>query len=264
MREVQPMADDWGLLATESLPLLTHELREVARLSGLRAIHRQLFDGLHLSSARCVLEVGCGPWVWESLLRAQAPKDTLLVGIDPYLGFAHAAERPNVFVSDGHALPFDQRIFDAVYCSRVLTHIGPAEALIDEMVRVCRRGGMVGAFEWTFSHWEIEDDGGLVSDAVHHAIIDNHLRPDAGVELPDLLRAADLTGVMAVPYRERITDPYDSPLTLQLIERYTQLVIAQGLAPAADVAAWYSGILDRIDDGRFAFTRTGIAAWGKV
>ncbi len=261
---MQRVADEWGVVPEEDLPGLAHELREVARLPGMRAIHHQLFDGLNLHLDAAVLEVGCGPWLWGPMLRQYVGPTALLAGIDVYYGLVAAATEPNVCVADGRRLPFHPRSFDAVFCSRLLTHVGPTEVLIDEMMQVTRRGGMIGAFEWTFSQWEIEDDNGPISDAVHHALVDNHYRPDIGVELPDLLREMGLSGVTAIPYLERITDAYDSPLTLELIRRHVDLVLATGEFPAEDVEAWYSAIRQRAEEGRFALTRTGLASWGKV
>ncbi len=261
---MQRVADEWGVVPEEGLPRLAQELREVARLPGMRAIHHQMFDGLNLHPGASVLEVGCGPWLWGSMLRQYVGPAALLAGIDLYYGLVAGVDEPNVFVADARHLPFQSRSFDAVFCSRLLTHVGPTEVLIDEMMHVTRRGGMIGAFEWTFSQWEIEDDNGPISDAIHHALVDNHYRPAIGVELPDLLREMGLSGVTAIPYLERITDAYDSPLTLDLIRRHADLVIATGEFPAEDVEAWYSAILQRAAEGRFALTRTGLASWGIV
>lgn len=264
MKDVQPLADAWGSLTDESLPQLTHALRELNRLPGLRAIHKQLFDGLHLTPGARVLEVGCGPWVWERTLRSLVGDSGLLVGVDPYLGFLQMNEQGSLIGGDGRYLPFAQRSFDATFCSKVLTHVGPTEAFVNEMMRVTRRGGMLGAFEWTFSNWEIEDDGGEVSDAIHQSFVDVHLYPDIAIALPDLFRDLGLSGVIAVPYRERITNPFESSLTMAIIRRHAELVVTQQIVSQEAVNEWLETILERAEQGRFAFTRTGLAAWGKV
>lgn len=264
MIHVQPLADDWGRITPAEVPHLTWELREVARMPGLRAVHRQLFDGLRLKSARRVLEVGCGPWLWERTMRSFTGDETLLVGVDLVADFVNTSDAPHLLAGDGHSLPFRTRCFDAVFCSRLLTHIGPANHIIGEMIRVTRPGGMVGAFEWTFGQWEVDDDNGPISDAIHQAMQETHYRPQMGIELPDALREAGLAGVTVVPYRERITDAQAYPFVLPFIRRHVDVVIAQRRFRAEVVENWYERILDRVNQGRFGFTRTGMAAWGRA
>jgi SAM-dependent methyltransferase len=44
---------------------------------------------------------------------------------------------------DGHRLPFDDGSFDAVLCFETLEHVESPPVLLDELARVCRRGGAV-------------------------------------------------------------------------------------------------------------------------
>lgn len=264
MQDVQPLADDWGALTPAAIPALSHALRELARLPGIQAIHKHLFDGLNLTTGSKVLELGAGPWLWERALRARVGATGLLVGLDLYPDFLAPVNAPNLLAADARSLPFSGRSFDAIFCSRLLTHVGPTETIIHEMQRATRRGGMIGAFEWSFSNWEIEDDNGRVSDAVHQSLLDAHHRPDVAVELPDIFRDLGLSGVVALPYRERITAAWELPLTMAVIRRHVDLVVAHGrIAPAA-AEDWYESIVQRADRGRFALTRTGLAVWGKV
>ena len=72
--------------------------------------------------------------------------------------------RTRFVLGRGERLPFRSEAFDGVTCSNVLEHIEDSWGLIDELVRVCRSGGLVylswtnwyspfGGHEWSPFHY---------------------------------------------------------------------------------------------------------------
>jgi len=54
-----------------------------------------------------------------------------------------AEKRPNAFVADGYHLPFPAESFDKVLCTGVLMHVTDEFAMLREMERVLRYGGLL-------------------------------------------------------------------------------------------------------------------------
>lgn len=113
---------------------------------------RLAFDQVHE-----VLDVGCGVGHWAQVLAAALPADAQVIGVDrDRLWVEKATERAAAFgishrfqyrLSDAQTLPFPDASFDLVTCQTVLIHIADPRAVIAEMARVTRPGGLVLAAE---------------------------------------------------------------------------------------------------------------------
>jgi SAM-dependent methyltransferase len=104
-----------------------------------------------------VLDVGCG-YGGLSLLLAERRPDLRITGVDPEAGIlkraeAIASERKFANLTfeqgDGHQLNYESDRFDAVVCQTVLTHVGDAAAVVAQMARVLKPGGVFMAMEYT-------------------------------------------------------------------------------------------------------------------
>lgn len=110
------------------------------------------FDRVH-----DVLDVGCGVGHWAQLLAPALPADAQVTGIDrDPLWIEKATERAAAFgtshrfqyrLSHAQTLPFPDASFDLVTCQTVLIHVADPGAVIAEMARVTRPGGLVLAAE---------------------------------------------------------------------------------------------------------------------
>ena len=104
------------------------------------ALHRGT-HGCGLSGTR-VLDVGGGPGYFAAEFAAQGAD---YIGLEPDVGEMSAAgiTVANSVRGDGMALPFRNNSFDVVYSSNVAEHIPHPWVMGEEMLRVCKPGGLV-------------------------------------------------------------------------------------------------------------------------
>jgi ubiquinone/menaquinone biosynthesis C-methylase UbiE len=152
----------------------------------------------HLLAGRSLLDVGCGPGtITAEFAERLAPGR--VVGVDAAadaLAAAGELETAAEFVlGDAYSLPFDDDTFDLVHTHQTLQHVHDPVAMLREMARVARGGGLVAAREVDYSAttWfpllpELELWLELVR-RVHRA---NGGEPDAGRHLTSWARDAGL------------------------------------------------------------------------
>ena len=89
-----------------------------------------------------VLDVGGGPGYFAAEFAAQGAD---YIGLEPDVGEMSAAgiTVANSVRGDGMALPFRNNSFDVVYSSNVAEHIPHPWVMGEEMLRVCKPGGLV-------------------------------------------------------------------------------------------------------------------------
>ena len=108
-------------------------------------------DALGAADGLTFLDVGCGPGETDRLLKGRVRS---LAGVDVASGMLERARRSNPWAeyrdySAGEPLPFEQGTFDVSFAICVFHHV-PREqriSLVEEMIRVCRPGGLVVLFE---------------------------------------------------------------------------------------------------------------------
>jgi SAM-dependent methyltransferase len=118
---------------------------------------RLMGSRLSFERAQDVLDVGCGVGHWGQLLANVLPARARIHGVDrDPLWVAKAAARASAAgladrfsyqPSTAEKLPFADASFDLVTCQTLLIHTPDPAAVIGEMVRVTRPGGLVLAVE---------------------------------------------------------------------------------------------------------------------
>jgi SAM-dependent methyltransferase len=109
------------------------------------------------ASIGSVLDVGAGIGHWGMLLASVLPPDALVVGLERDPGWVAEADRRRAERQDAgrfrfdqgvaEALPYEDASYDLVTCQTLLMHVADPEAVIAEMVRVAKPGGLVLASE---------------------------------------------------------------------------------------------------------------------
>ena len=109
--------------------------------------------GLDAAAVRA-LEVGCGAGLMQLRLRGSVGR---LWGLDVSLGSLARAgstvDRATLVAADGRRVPFGDGSFDLVFAVCVLHHLPPGsrEAMVAEMARLTRPGGLVAL--WEHNRW---------------------------------------------------------------------------------------------------------------
>ena len=130
-------------------------LEAVSATSFLQQVAGNGMQLLHLQPGQRVLEVGCGNGMFLPELAEKVGSAGKVVGIDHAESFVLDARRKvaaaglstlvAVEQADAYRLPFDDDVFDAAHCERVLMHLDDPDAALREMARVVRPGGVVVA-----------------------------------------------------------------------------------------------------------------------
>ena len=108
-------------------------------------------NALRVSTGNQVLDVGCGTGDNARVIAKIVGSSGRIVGVDNREEMvtearhrsAHIAPSTEFVVADGLALPFENDSFDAARTDRTLLHVRDREAVIAEMARVVRPGGIL-------------------------------------------------------------------------------------------------------------------------
>ena len=233
--------------ATALLAYLDDTDRGLSAIKAYMAVTAQLH-----AAGQPVLDLGCG--VGHDLVRL-ARSGVRPVGLDSSAqALARAKVTGHAVVrGDGAKLPFVSDAFVGVRMERVLQHVADPDAVLDEVMRVVRPGGLLLVFEpdWTLLRVESEvvPDGSLPAQfaAARH--------PTIGTDAADLLRSRgcvidDIVTEMSFGY------------TLEALPIHADVVTQRGVDAGALSAhlrrAWLEEQQQRDHAGTFR------ATWGKI
>ena len=118
---------------------------------------RLMAERWKLDAVRDVLDVGCGVGHWSMLLSSVMPESVRVTGIDREPSWVEEAsvrarargleDRFSYRQAEAQRLPFPDDSFDLTTCQTVLIHMADPSAVIAEMMRVTRPGGLVAVAE---------------------------------------------------------------------------------------------------------------------
>lgn len=126
-----------------------------------RQAARRFVDWLDVPEGRDWLDVGCGTGSLSvAILERANPQD--VIGIDASDGFVHHAthtvddHRATFRQGDAQALTLPDASRDAVVSGLVLNFVPDRRAMLSEMTRVAKPGGMCGFFVWDYPGGGVE------------------------------------------------------------------------------------------------------------
>lgn len=167
------------------------------------AIREAYLSALGDLSGQRILDVGCGTGVVTRDLARRAGPDGKVAGVDPSPIFVSEAERLAVehgiegigfAVQDGRSLPYPDAAFDLTTAVTVLCHVPERAAVLRELARVTRPGGVVLIVDGEYAANQVEHpDRALTTrivDAWRASVVDDPylmrriipLIQDAGLE----------------------------------------------------------------------------------
>lgn len=218
-----------------------------------------------------VLEVGSGSGaVARDLARMVGPRGRV-VGVDPSRTCVAAARRlAHVHglggrvafrVADGRGLPFRTGRFDVTLAVTVLLHVEEPAAVLREMVRVTRPGGIVGAQDQDFGTLALEHPDRELTARILDGVVERlYPEPLSGRRLPGLLRAAGLGRVRLLA--DVFQDTAFTPYTQRFLEHRAENAVKLGVVDAAEGQRWLDAITDVARAGRFVLTLNFYGATG--
>src|SRR5262245_4105076 len=193
-------SDCWGRLneVADLSPILTilDELPE-----GFRAARRAMIERLRLAPTSTVLEAGCGPGTALPDLIEYVGGKGRVVGIDPTDALVAEAEararaagvrQVEYSVGDIREIAQPEASVDAAFCDKILVHVSPISTALEELARVTRPGGRVGAVEWFSQGMAIAADYALTRRVLDGSAPAGALNPLAPLELGRHFSAAGL------------------------------------------------------------------------
>jgi ubiquinone/menaquinone biosynthesis C-methylase UbiE len=114
---------------------------------------RGMVDDLNLKSGDIVLDLGCGPGLWTSLLAEKVKPDGRIVGLDSDTDFIRYASENLVkeqsegiiefHEGDFHSVPFEDESFDLVFFGNCFAYVTDHQKVLEEQKRVTRKGGRI-------------------------------------------------------------------------------------------------------------------------
>lgn len=179
----------------------------IVQLLERHTVHTQAAHLLpYLKPGLRVLDFGCGPGtISVGLAKAIEPGelhgvDMESTQIDLARAIAEAGGHRNATfqVGDVTQLPFDDEFFDIVHGHAILLHVPDTQAVLAEVRRVLKPGGLIATREGIFHcsflapHFEVLDDAWA---SFSELIIADDGHPDIGRDLKTLLLEAGFTDV---------------------------------------------------------------------
>jgi SAM-dependent methyltransferase len=221
-----------------------------------------------------VLDVGSGAGDVAFELARIVGESGEVVGIDADPEMVAAAESAGSgarFAVGTLAEPGQTGPFDAVTGRLILMHVPDPVAAVRGLARLVRPGGIVTFQDFAVSRAHTVPPLPLfarVRDWVMAALAAAGARPDAGHELPGILREAGLADVEVAVGTPGSADP--AGLTTQhaaaTVASLAPLLLAHGLATESDLADLHDRIRAEAEEagGAVMFSPDLVAAWGRV
>ena len=188
-----------------------------------------------------VLDVGCGPGtISVGLAKAVAPGELHGVDLeqtqaDLAQNIARAVGIDNAAFQAGDAvnLPFEDNSFDVVHFHNVLMHIPDTQAVLAEVRRVLKPGGVVGCREMIVGSCFTAPDFGVINkawDMFQDLLAGDDAHPQMGKQLKEHLVEAGFANVgMTASF-----DIYNSPADIAFIHQVAnQWFLAPEITEAA-------------------------------
>ena len=226
-----------------------------------------------------LLDLGCGPGtISVGLAEAVAPGELHAIDMeDTQIEMARAAARAggheNAFFRTGDAtdLPFEDASFDVVHCHALLNHVPGTQAVLAEVRRVLKPGGLMAARElfgdssfFEPGHY-VDAEGGAWA-AFLQLLAANGGHPQMGKELKRAFADAGFVDIHATASFETFTSAEDLAFLRGLVNAWffapeiMGAAIKLGLATQHAFDGWRDGLDQWMKDpGAFA-----AFAWGEA
>ena len=213
----------------------------------------------HLKPEMKLLDFGCGPGtISVGLAEVIAPGE--FHGIDMEESQIEIArnssdmkglDNTTFHVGDASDLPFDDGFFDVAHCHTVMNHVPDTQALLAEIKRVLKPGGIIGSREYISSATFMGPDFELLSDAWRmfgKRLDANGGHGEMGIELKGAFIEAGFSIVRATASFESLSSDDDRKFLYDMFEdvilepETIQSDIDRGLATSDQFVEWRNAL----------------------
>jgi len=234
-------------------------------------LRRRFLRFAKIGRGQRVLEVGSGTGVIARDAAALCGPRGRVIGVDPSRVMSEAARRIARRhglgsrlvhqVGDGARLRFAAGRFDRVFAVTVLLHVQDSEAILREMLRVARPGGILAVQDQDFGSLTLDHpDRALTARIMDGVVARMYPDPWSGRTLFGRLARLGLGRVRL--FVDVFQDTALEPYTHAMLTRRAQNAVRLGLASAGAAARWMAAIERLAASGQFAFTLNYFAARG--
>jgi ubiquinone/menaquinone biosynthesis C-methylase UbiE len=251
--------------------IYVEHLERRARTPAQARVRRRFLRFAGLGRGQRVLEVGAGTGIVSRDAAALVGPRGRVTGVDPSRVMVAAARRIATRqglggrlvheVGDGARLRFATGRFDRVLAVTVLLHVARSDALLDEMLRVTRAGGILAVQDQDFGSLTLDHPDRALTARIMDGVV-ARMYPDSwsGRTLFGRLVRLGLGRVrLAVDvFQDTTLEPY----THAMLTRRAENAVRLGLASARAAARWMTAIERLGAAGQFAFTLNYYAARG--
>jgi ubiquinone/menaquinone biosynthesis C-methylase UbiE len=269
---VKRSLDPYGAIDRQREPHgYVEHLEARGRTPSQSRLRRRFLRFALLRRGQRVLEVGSGTGIVSRDAAARLGPRGQVIGVDPSRVMTLAARRlaraggfgSRVVhtVGDGARLRFAANSFDRVFAVTVLLHVANSAAILSEMVRVAKPGGVVAVQDQDFGSLTLDHpDRRLTARIMDGVVARMYPDPFSGRAIFGRLVRLGLRRVrLAVDvFQDTTLEPY----THAMLRRRAENAVRFGLAGPAAAARWLAEVERLAATGQFAFTLNYYAARG--
>jgi ubiquinone/menaquinone biosynthesis C-methylase UbiE len=261
---VPPHPDPWRAIDRQPEPARYVRMMESRGRTPTQArLRRRFLRFCRIASGWRVVEVGSGSGVVARDVAALVGPRGHVVGVDRSRVLLAAARRRareerldrriDFRLGDAAALPLRSGRFGCALAVTVLLHVARPAAMLRELVRVTRPGGVVGLQDQDFGTQVLDHPDRALTRLIFEGVAARmYPEPFSGRTLVRRLVELGLERVrlLADVYQVRSLDPF----THALLKRRAEIAMRFGLIGAGRAARWLAAIEHADAAGHFVFT----------
>ena len=230
------------------------------------------FDLLEAGPGAVVVDVGCGLGDDVRALALRTAPGGRAIGVDMSASMIDEARRRSAggtgaggefHVADATSLPLGDGAADGCRCERLLQHVEDPAAVVREMARVVRPGGVVLAAEPDWGTLVVDGGDPEIEAALAAVAMARVRSPAAGRSLRRLMSEAGLAEVEVIARTLVITDLPRAELLLG-IDGLVERAVADGVVPPTRAEGWRTGLQASAAAGRLTAAVTSFLALGRT
>ncbi|HMO01052.1 MAG TPA: methyltransferase domain-containing protein [Miltoncostaeaceae bacterium] len=230
------------------------------------------FDLLEAGPGAVVVDVGCGLGDDVRALALRTAPAGRAIGVDMSESMIAEARRRSegatgpageFHVADAASLPLGDAVADGCRCERLLQHVEEPAAVVREMARVIRPGGIVLAAEPDWGTLVVDGGDPELESALGAVAMARVRSPAVGRSLRRLLSEAGLVEVEVLARTLVLTDLPRAEMLLG-IDALVERAVADGVVPPARAEAWRAGLQATAAAGRLTAAVTSFLALGRA